>query len=130
MDFVDIDPNTLNMSPAALEVKLKAAKVSGSLPKIVVPVHFSGEPCDMRKIRELSKEYGFKIIEDASHAVGGSYQGGKVGNCQYSDITVFSFHPVKIITTAEGAPPSPTARSLRPNLPCCAATASLAILKK
>ena len=102
VDFVDIDPNTLNMSPAALEVKLKAAKVSGSLPKIVVPVHFSGEPCDMRKIRELSKEYGFKIIEDASHAVGGSYQGGKVGNCQYSDITVFSFHPVKIITTAEG----------------------------
>ena len=102
VDFVDIDPNTLNMSPAALEAKLKAAKVSGSLPKIVVPVHFSGESCDMRKIHALSKEYGFKIIEDASHAVGGSYQGGKVGNCQYSDITVFSFHPVKIITTAEG----------------------------
>ena len=102
VDFVDIDPNTLNMSPAALEAKLKAAKVSGSLPKIVVPVHFSGEPCDMRKIHELSKEYGFKIIEDASHAVGGSYQGGKIGNGQYSDITVFSFHPVKIITTAEG----------------------------
>ena len=102
VDFVDIDPNTLNMSPAALEAKLKAAKISGSLPKIVVPVHFSGEPCDMQKIHELSKEYGFKIIEDASHAVGGSYQGGKIGNCQYSDITVFSFHPVKIITTAEG----------------------------
>jgi len=102
VDFVDIDPHTLNLSPAALEAKLKAAKVSGSLPKIVVPVHFSGEPCDMRKIHALSKEYGFKIIEDASHAVGGSYQGGKVGNCQYSDITVFSFHPVKIITTAEG----------------------------
>jgi len=102
VDFVDIDPHTLNMSPAALEAKLKAAKVSGSLPKIVVPVHFSGEPCDMRKIHELSEEYGFKIIEDASHAVGGSYQGGKIGNGEYSDITVFSFHPVKIITTAEG----------------------------
>ena len=82
VDFVDIDPHTLNMSPAALEAKLKAAKVSGSLPKIVVPVHFSGEPCDMRTIHELSKEYGFKIIEDASHAVGGSYQGGKIGTGQ------------------------------------------------
>ena len=102
VDFVDIDPHTLNMSPAALEAKLKAAKVSGSLPKIVVPVHFAGEPCDMAAIHALSQQYGFKIIEDASHAIGGSYQGGKIGNGEYSDITVFSFHPVKIITTAEG----------------------------
>ena len=102
VDFVDIDPHTLNLSPAALEAKLKAAKVSGSLPKIVVPVHFAGEPCDMAAIHALSQQYGFKIIEDASHAVGGSYHGGKIGNGQYSDITVFSFHPVKIITTAEG----------------------------
>lgn len=102
VDFVDIDPKTLNMSVEKLAEKLAAAKISGSLPKIVVPVHLCGEPCDMQKIHELSKKYGFKIIEDASHAIGAHYQNGKVGNCQYSDITVFSFHPVKIITTAEG----------------------------
>ena len=102
LDFVDIDPQTLNMSVKHLREKLAAAKVSGCLPKIVVPVHLCGEPCDMAEIHALSKEYGFKIIEDASHAIGASYREGKVGNCQFSDITVFSFHPVKIITTAEG----------------------------
>ena len=102
VDFVDIDPHTLNLSIPRLAEKLAAAQVSGCLPKIVVPVHFAGEPCDMAAIHALSQQYGFKIIEDASHAVGASYQGGKVGNCRYSDITVFSFHPVKIITTAEG----------------------------
>lgn len=102
VDFVDIDPHTLNMSPQALADKLAAAKLSGSLPKIVVPVHFGGEPCDMAAIHALSQQYGFHIIEDASHAVGGEYRGEKVGGCRYSDITVFSFHPVKIITTAEG----------------------------
>ncbi|MDK4679997.1 UDP-4-amino-4,6-dideoxy-N-acetyl-beta-L-altrosamine transaminase [Kingella negevensis] len=102
VDFVDIDPKTMNMSVDALAEKLAAAKISGSLPKIIVPVHLCGEPCDMQKIHALSKEYGFKIIEDASHAIGARYQNGYVGNCEYSDITVFSFHPVKIITTAEG----------------------------
>lgn len=102
VDFVDIDPHTLNMSVDDLRNKLAVAKVSGSLPKIVVPVHFGGEPCDMVAIKQLSDEYGFKIIEDASHAIGASYRHGKVGNCTLSDITVFSFHPVKIITTAEG----------------------------
>ena len=102
VDFVDIDPRTLNLSIPALEAKLRQAQVSGCLPKIVVPVHLCGEPCDMAALHQLAQQYGFKIIEDASHAIGASYQGGKVGNCQYSDITVFSFHPVKIITTAEG----------------------------
>lgn len=102
VDFVDIDPKTLNMSVEKLAEKLAAAEVSGSLPKIVIPVHFCGEPCDMQKIHALSKKYGFKIIEDASHAIGASYRDDTVGNCKYSDITIFSFHPVKIITTAEG----------------------------
>ena len=102
VDFVDIDPHTLNLSIPRLAEKLAAAQVSGCLPKIVIPVHLCGEPCDMVALHQLSQQYGFKIIEDASHAVGASYQGGKVGNCKYSDITVFSFHPVKIITTAEG----------------------------
>ncbi|MDO4658528.1 UDP-4-amino-4,6-dideoxy-N-acetyl-beta-L-altrosamine transaminase [Kingella sp. (in: b-proteobacteria)] len=102
VDFVDIDPHTLNLSIPRLAEKLAAAQVSGCLPKIVIPVHLCGESCDMAALHQLSQQYGFKIIEDASHAVGASYQGGKVGNCRYSDITVFSFHPVKIITTAEG----------------------------
>lgn len=102
VDFVDIDPVTLNMSVEKLEEKLELAKTENRLPKIVVPVHLCGEPCDMAKIYELSKIYGFHIIEDASHAIGGQYQGKPIGNCEYSDITVFSFHPVKIITTAEG----------------------------
>lgn len=102
VDFVDIDPISYNICPNALEKKLKIAKKNGKLPKIVVPVHFSGQSCDMLKIKELSKKYGFKIIEDASHAIGGEYRGKKIGCCEYSDITVFSFHPVKIITTCEG----------------------------
>lgn len=102
VDFVDIDPQSLNMSVAALEAKLQAAEASGTLPKVVVPVHFAGQSCDMQAIHALGQRYGFRIIEDASHAVGGRYLGESVGNGRFSDLTVFSFHPVKIITTAEG----------------------------
>jgi len=102
VDFVDIDSKTYNMSADALSKKLIQAKKVGRLPKIVVPVHFAGQPCDMEAIFNLSKKYNFKIIEDASHAIGSSYKKTKVGSCKYSNITVFSFHPVKIITTAEG----------------------------
>lgn len=102
VDFVDIDPHTYNLCPKALEAKLVEAKRSGKLPKVVVPVHLSGQSCDMAAIHALGQKYGFRIIEDASHAIGGTYKGEPVGNCRYSDITVFSFHPVKIITTAEG----------------------------
>jgi UDP-4-amino-4,6-dideoxy-N-acetyl-beta-L-altrosamine transaminase len=102
VDFVDIDPHTHNLSADALEAKLVAAEKSGHLPRVVVPVHFAGQPCDMRRIRSLGARYGFRIIEDASHAIGGEYLGEPIGNCRYSDITVFSFHPVKIITTGEG----------------------------
>ena len=103
IDFVDIDPQTYNLSPELLEQKLKHAKQNSlPLPKVVIPVHLCGQPCEMEQIHQLSKEYGFNIIEDASHAIGGKYQGNPIGNCEYSDITVFSFHPVKIVTTAEG----------------------------
>lgn len=102
VDFVDIDPDTYNMCPKRLEQKLIAAKAEGKLPKVVVPVHLCGQPCDMAAIGKLAKEYGFKVIEDASHAIGGRYQDRPIGNCEHSDITVFSFHPVKIVTTAEG----------------------------
>lgn len=102
VDFVDIDPATYNMSVEKLAEKLALAEKEGRLPKVVVPVHFSGQSCDMVGIHKLSRQYGFKVIEDASHAIGASYQGQPVGNCRYSDITVFSFHPVKIITTGEG----------------------------
>jgi len=102
VDFVDIDPLTYNLSSLELEKKLIQAKKDKKLPKIVIPVHFSGQSCDMIRIHELSKEYGFNIIEDASHAIGAKYLKKPVGGCQYSDITIFSFHPVKIITTAEG----------------------------
>ena len=102
VDFVDIDPRTYNLCPQALEAKLAVAEREGKLPKIVVPVHFSGQPCDMRAIHALAQRYGFRIIEDASHAIGGRYLDEPIGNCRYSDITVFSFHPVKIVTTAEG----------------------------
>lgn len=102
VDFVDIDPHTYNISPSALAAKLKVAEREGKLPKVVVAVHLCGQPCDMQAIAELARRYGFKVIEDASHAIGGKYQGEFIGNCRYSDITVFSFHPVKIITTAEG----------------------------
>jgi len=103
IDFVDIDPQTYNLSSELLEQKLKHAKQNSlPLPKVVIPVHLCGQPCEMEQIHQLSKEYGFRIIEDASHAIGGKYQGNPIGNCEYSDITVFSFHPVKIVTTAEG----------------------------
>lgn len=102
VDFVDIDPHTYNLCAKELEKKLISAEKLGKLPKVVVPVHFSGQPCDMQAIHALAQKYGFKIIEDASHAIGGKYQDEFIGNCRYSDITVFSFHPVKIITTAEG----------------------------
>lgn len=102
VDFVDIDPRTYNLCAVELEKKLVAAEQTGKLPKVVIPVHFSGQPCDMQAIHALSQKYGFKVIEDASHAIGGKYQGEPIGNCRYSDITVFSFHPVKIVTTAEG----------------------------
>ena len=102
VDFVDIDPRTYNLCPIELEKKLIAAEKAGRLPKVVVPVHLSGQPCDMRAIHALGQRFGFKIVEDASHAIGGRYLGEPIGNCRYSDITVFSFHPVKIITTAEG----------------------------
>ena len=102
IDFVDVDPQTSNMSVELLERKLSVSQKSGKLPKIVIPVHLAGEPCDMALIKKLSQEYDFKIIEDASHAIGGRYQGKPIGNCEYSDITVFSFHPVKIVTSGEG----------------------------
>ena len=102
VDFVDIDPRTYNLSAKELEKKLIQAKKNNKLPKIVIPVHFAGQSCNMKKIHSLSQEYGFKIIEDASHAIGGKYLDSLIGSCQYSDITIFSFHPVKIITTAEG----------------------------
>jgi UDP-4-amino-4,6-dideoxy-N-acetyl-beta-L-altrosamine transaminase len=102
IDFVDIDPKTYNLSVDELEKKLILSKQKNKLPKIVIPVHFAGQSCDMSKIYSLSQEYGFKVIEDASHAIGGKYLEGPIGSCKYSDITVFSFHPVKIITTAEG----------------------------
>lgn len=102
VDFVDIDPKTYNMSISALADKLVRAKLEGRLPKVLVPVHFAGQSCDMATIAALAHEYRFKIIEDASHAIGSQWQGTHVGACQHSDITVFSFHPVKIITTAEG----------------------------
>ena len=102
VDFVDIDPRTYNLCAKQLEKKLIAAQKVGKLPKIVIPVHFSGQSCDMQAIHELAKKYGFNIIEDASHAIGGKYKGEPIGNSRYSDITIFSFHPVKIVTTAEG----------------------------
>tara|TARA_B100000767_G_scaffold193403_1_gene180526 strand:- start:10624 stop:11781 length:1158 start_codon:yes stop_codon:yes gene_type:complete len=102
IDFVDIDKNTFNISLIDLENKLVIAKQKNNLPKVLIPVHMCGQSCDMRKIKELSEIYGFKIIEDASHAIGGHYLDSKIGSCKYSDITVFSFHPVKIITSGEG----------------------------
>jgi len=102
VDFIDIDPTSYNLCPMALEKKHKKAKEKNKLPKVIVVVHLSGQSCDMKSIHALSKQYGFRIIEDASHAIGGRYQEQKIGSCYYSDITVFSFHPVKIITTAEG----------------------------
>jgi dTDP-4-amino-4,6-dideoxygalactose transaminase len=102
VDFVDIDPDTGLMSVQALEVKLEEAQQKGTLPKVVVPVHLAGSSCDMAAIGSLAGRYGFAVLEDASHAIGGRYQSESVGNCRHSVITVFSFHPVKIITTGEG----------------------------
>lgn len=102
VDFVDIDLKTFNMSIDALKEKLEEADKNGNLPKVIIPVHLCGTPCDMEEIKKLSEQYGFKIIEDASHAVGARYKDSYIGNCEYSDITVFSFHPVKIMTTGEG----------------------------
>jgi UDP-4-amino-4,6-dideoxy-N-acetyl-beta-L-altrosamine transaminase len=102
VDFVDIDPVTLNLCVEALAAKLASAERDGQLPKVVIPVHFSGMPCDLTRIHALGQRYGFRIIEDASHAIGATYADTTIGDCRLSDITVFSFHPVKIITTAEG----------------------------
>jgi UDP-4-amino-4,6-dideoxy-N-acetyl-beta-L-altrosamine transaminase len=102
VDFVDVDPRTYNLCPKALEEKLVRAEREGRLPKIVVPVHLCGQSCDMEAIHALAQRYGFFVIEDASHAIGGRYRGEFIGSCRYSDITIFSFHPVKIITTGEG----------------------------
>lgn len=102
VDFVDIDPNTYNMSVDALEEKLRRAKAENKLPKVVVPVHLAGQSCEMKRIHALAEEYGFTILEDASHAVGADYLDTKVGGCVFSDMTVLSFHPVKIVTTGEG----------------------------
>ena len=102
VDFVDIDAVSYNLSVPALAEKLARAEQNGKLPKIVMPVHFGGLSCDMRGIGALAHRYGFRVIEDASHAIGGDYLGRKVGCCEFSDITVFSFHPVKIVTSAEG----------------------------
>jgi UDP-4-amino-4,6-dideoxy-N-acetyl-beta-L-altrosamine transaminase len=102
VDFVDIDPRSYNLSVDRLAEKLAVAKIAGKLPKVVIPVHLSGQPCDMAGIHALGQQYGFRIIEDASHAIGGQYKGEPIGNGRYADITVFSFHPVKIITSGEG----------------------------
>ncbi|VBB05528.1 degt/dnrj/eryc1/strs aminotransferase [Lucifera butyrica] len=102
VDFADIDNRTYNISVTRLAEKLKRAKRENRLPKVVVPVHFAGQSCEMEPIQRLAAEYGFLLLEDASHAIGGTYQGQKVGSCRFADMTVFSFHPVKIITTAEG----------------------------
>ena len=102
VDFVDVDSDTGLMCINALRSKLLKAKAANTLPKIVIPVHLAGQPCNMKEIFELSKEFHFRIIEDAAHAIGAEYFNKKVGSCEFSDISVFSFHPVKIITTAEG----------------------------
>lgn len=102
VDFVDIEAGTFNMDPKALAEKLTEAAKANRLPKVIIPVHMCGQSCDMAAIYELAQQYNIKVIEDASHAIGGAYKSSPVGNCRFSDITVFSFHPVKIITTAEG----------------------------
>jgi UDP-4-amino-4,6-dideoxy-N-acetyl-beta-L-altrosamine transaminase len=102
VDFVDIDPKTYNMSVECLTEKLESASRQGKLPKVVIPVHLCGQSCEMAAIKGLADKFGFRLIEDASHAIGGAYLGEPIGNCRYSDITIFSFHPVKIITTGEG----------------------------
>lgn len=102
VDFVDVDPGTVNLCPERLEAKLQQAEKEGKLPKIVVPVHFTGQPCAMDRIHALGQNYGFKILEDGAHALGGSYEGERIGNCRWSDAVSHSFHPVKIVTSGEG----------------------------
>jgi UDP-4-amino-4,6-dideoxy-N-acetyl-beta-L-altrosamine transaminase len=102
VDFVDIDPITWNLSVSALKQKLREAAQKGRLPKVVVPVHFGGQPTEQEAIWELAKQYGFRVLEDASHSIGASHNGEPVGSCRWSDVTVFSFHPVKIVTSGEG----------------------------
>ena len=102
IDFVDIDLHTFNISTEALEEKLRTASISGRLPKVLIVVHMCGQSCEMERIYALTQQYGVSVIEDASHAIGGKYKGKRIGNCKYSDITVFSFHPVKLVTTGEG----------------------------
>lgn len=102
VDFVDIDPQTYNLSTGELQKKLQQAEKEDKLPQVVVPVHFAGQSCEMEAIYELSRQYGFTVVEDASHAIGAQYKGARVGSCHFSDMAVFSFHPVKIITTGEG----------------------------
>ena len=102
VDFVDVDERTYNMCPLRLEEKLERAADAGKLPKVIIPVHLTGQSCDMAAIHEVARRYGVRIIEDASHAIGATYRSEPVGNCKYSDITIFSFHPVKIVTTGEG----------------------------
>ena len=102
VDFVDIDPRTFNMCPEKFSAKLDEAASKGRVPKVVIPVHLAGQSCDMARIHAVASRHGVRIIEDASHAIGGNYEGKRVGDCRYSDITVFSFHPVKIVTTGEG----------------------------
>lgn len=102
VDFVDVDPGTINLCPDRLAEKLQAAEKAGTLPKVVIPVHFAGQSCDMPRIHALGQKYGFRIIEDAAHALGGSYLNERVGNCRWSDMVTHSFHPVKIVTSGEG----------------------------
>lgn len=102
VDFIDVVSDTGNISIDKLKRKLKKASSAGTLPKVIIPVHFAGQPCDLSELSQLSKEFGFRIIEDASHALGATYRGSPIGACEYSDITIFSFHPVKMITTGEG----------------------------
>lgn len=116
VDFVDIDPQTYNMSSNELAIKLERAGQKGKIPKVVVPVHFAGQSCEMARIKGLSQQYGFSIIEDASHAIGGSYRDHRIGSCAFSDMTVFSFHPVKIITTGEGGMVLTNSNDLRDKL--------------
>lgn len=116
IDFVDVDAATGNMCPKALQQKLIDAYANGKLPKVVIPVHLCGHSCDMEAIAALAKEYGFKLIEDASHAIGGSFHGHKIGSGYYSDITIFSFHPVKIITSAEGGMALTNSEALAQNM--------------
>jgi UDP-4-amino-4,6-dideoxy-N-acetyl-beta-L-altrosamine transaminase len=118
VDFVDIDSRTFNISVSALSEKLEVAKAQGKLPKVVVVVHFAGQPCEMKALAELAKQYGFYLIEDAAHAIGGKYGNAKVGSCQYSDLTTFSFHPVKLITSGEGGMVSTNNAELKQRLQC------------